>query len=237
MSTAKYMAYLIIKACGLMSFMTPDPEIFVATLTEADAMTTTFEGHPGGAYREVLRWSFERQGLYQPPGTPRPVMREGAPPEVDVYIDDGRAGHYMPYFGEYEGVSRVWNRTTPDGGREHQTPITGAANFIYGVVRNRGTTPAAGVMVRSFQSRAPAASIWPTDWKDTNSPPINLPAIAPSGEAVFGPIRWTPEHADAKVLISVSATGDVSNIETVTSGPVNALRLASLDNNIVIRTM
>jgi zinc metalloprotease ZmpB len=41
---------------------------------------------PGGAIGKVVRWSFEKQGLYQPPGAPTPVTTPGAPPDVDVSI-------------------------------------------------------------------------------------------------------------------------------------------------------
>ncbi|MGK7939037.1 MAG: hypothetical protein AB4062_02540 [Crocosphaera sp.] len=34
---------------------------------------TDFEGQSGGAIHKVIRWAFEQQGLYQPPGAPRPV--------------------------------------------------------------------------------------------------------------------------------------------------------------------
>ena len=76
-------------------------------LTEADATTDLFEGHPGGAFSKVFRWSFEKQGLYQPAGAPSPVKQPGGPPSVDVYIDDGRLGEYMPYLGRLsQGLPR-----------------------------------------------------------------------------------------------------------------------------------
>ena len=43
---------------------------------------------------KVIRWAFEKQGLFQLPGTPTPNDNVGSPPAVDVYIDDGRHGEY-----------------------------------------------------------------------------------------------------------------------------------------------
>jgi zinc metalloprotease ZmpB len=76
---------------------TRNPEVFATAMMDADESTSVFEGHPGGAWHKVIRWSFEQQGLYQPAGASTPVTQPGAPPPTDVYIDDGRNGAYMPY--------------------------------------------------------------------------------------------------------------------------------------------
>ena len=60
----------------------------------ADLGDWTSDGLAGGAYSKVIRWAFEKQGLFQPAGTPTPNNNAGAPPPVDVYIDDGRHGEY-----------------------------------------------------------------------------------------------------------------------------------------------
>ena len=69
-----------------------------ATLVEAlqvtDGTNWTSEGHGRRGYKKVIRWAFEKQGCYQPAGTPAPFTTAGAPPSVDVYIDDGRGGEY-----------------------------------------------------------------------------------------------------------------------------------------------
>ena len=59
-------------------------------LITVDLLNWTTEGVFGGAYNKVIRWSFEKQGLYQPPSAPLPpnVTTEGGPYKVDVYIDD-----------------------------------------------------------------------------------------------------------------------------------------------------
>jgi hypothetical protein len=60
-------------------------------------------------------------------------------------------------------------------------------------------------------------------------------AIAGGGTAVVGPFMWNPARDTGHtILASVSATGDVSNAETV-SVVLPSARLALLDNNIACR--
>jgi hypothetical protein len=234
---SRYVSYLILKGVGLLSFTTPDPDVYVQALTDADATNGLFEGHPGGAFSKVFRWSFEKQGLYQPAGAPVPVTQPGASPDVDVYIDDGRAGEYMPYLADFRGAAKIWNRTTADGRVTHQAPVVGVPSFAYVRVRNRGTTPATGVIVRGFQSRAPQATVWPTDWKPLAPASITVPnPVAPGGNVVVGPFPWTPQFAGESLLFGVSAAGDRSNLETVTTGPILTARLVPLDNNTAQRS-
>ena len=89
---ARYVAFLIINGCGLLTTTTGDPEVYATAMMDADTGTPDFEGIAGGGVHKVVRWAFEKQGLYRPPGAP--TTDEGAPPDVDVYIDDGRAGEY-----------------------------------------------------------------------------------------------------------------------------------------------
>jgi hypothetical protein len=234
---SRYTAYLILKAIGLLARTTSDPDVFVAALTEADATNGLFEGHPGGAFSKVFRWSFEKQGLYQPAGAPPPAAAPGQPPEVDVYIDDGRAGEYMPYLQNFEGTPELWNRLAADGAAANQTPAVGVPNFAYARIRNRGTANATGITIRAFQSRVPGKQIWPTDWKPLTPAVVVVPHNIPAGGSiVIGPLAWTPQFASEGLLIGVSAAGDRSNLETVTAGPLPTERLVRLDNNTVQRT-
>jgi hypothetical protein len=234
---SRYMSYLILKACGLMSFMTGDPDVFVSALIDADANTTDFEGHPGGAFRKVFRWSFEKQGLYQPPGAPEPITRPGAPPDVDVFINDGRNGEYE-FADPFEGTAEIWNRLAPDGNTSHQLPTVGTVNHAYVRIRNRGTQPAANVTVRGFQAKNADAGVWPTHWKPMTTAAVSVAGTVPAGGTVIvGPFKWTPQMPSQKVLFSVSAPGDVSTAETVTSRPILVSRLVRLENNLAQRTM
>ncbi|MDR6859875.1 hypothetical protein [Variovorax guangxiensis] len=231
---SRYVSYLILKGVGLLSFTTRDPDVYVAALTEADSTTDLFEGHPGGAFSKVFRWSFEQQGLYQPPGGD--PTKPGAPPEVDVYIDDGRHGHYMPYLADHRGEAEIWSRTQQDGGTQPQTPAPGVKSFAYVRVRNRGLASATGVTVRGFQSRHAQAAVWPADWKPLGTSVLPLAApIPPGGEAIVGPFPWTPANAGDSLMFMASAAGDRSNLEFVNAGPISNRRLVLLDNNIAER--
>jgi zinc metalloprotease ZmpB len=234
---SRYVSYLILKAVSFLSFTTTDPDVYVMALTEADATTDLFEGHPGGAFSKVFRWSFEKQGLYQPAGAQSPVKRPGAPPIVDVYINDGRLGEYMPYLADFRGTAEIWNRTAADAGTDHQPPAIGIPNFAYVRVRNRGTGPATGVVVRGFQSRTPQAAFWPTDWKPLTPGSVAVANAIPSaGSQVVGPFPWIPQTSGESLLFGVSAPGDLSNLETVSGGPIPNARLVPLDNNTAQRS-
>jgi hypothetical protein len=237
--TARYVAYLIIKAIGLLSFTTPDPDVFVTALIEADSGTVSLEGLPGGTLSKLIRWSFEQQGLYQPPGVPTPVAQPGAPPDVDVYFDDGRNGGYMPYLTALDQTpaSAVWNRTTADGFSTDQTPVVGTTNYLYAVVRNRGTQTAQNVRVRAFQAKQTAPETWPGHFKPMNTPVLTVPSGIPAGgSAMVGPFPWVPEFAGQSVLLSANADGDRSSAETVL-GSVATARLIPLDNNLALRKL
>lgn len=234
---SRYVVFLIIKAVGLLSFTTRDPDVFVSALMEADASTGLFEGHPGGAFAKVFRWSFEQQGLYQSPGASSPVTGAGAPPPVDLYIEDGRGGGYMPFQPESGGETEIWNRWAADGGEVHETPTIGATSFAYIRVRNRGTQAAAGVSVRAYQAAQPEATLWPSHWVPAPTPRIELAQVVPpDGEVVAGPFSWTPRRAGERLLFDVSAPGDRSILETIVAGPILTARAVPLDNNIAVRT-
>ena len=199
--------------------------------------TVDFEGHPGGAFRKVIRWSFEKQGLYPAGRCPRAAMRPGAPPDVDVFINDGRNGEYA-FRDPFDGAAEVWNRLAPDGNTSHQLPTVGAVNHAYVRISNRGTQAAANVAVRGYQAKNGAADVWPTHWKPMTTTAVAVAGSVPAGgKVIAGPFKWTPQMPNHKVLFSVSAPGDVSTLETVTSGPILVSRLARLENNLAQRSM
>jgi len=246
-AAARYVAYLIIRAIGLLGSgtitPTPRPDIYVTKLMEADIGTRRFEGRPGGALHKVIRWSFEKQGLYQPQGAPTPVTREGAPPAVDVYIDDGRRGEYQ-FQQDVWNTRDIWNRVNPDGGLDHQPPAAGATNHAYVRVKNRGTRRAENVAVRGYTSRLSTGLVWPDDWQPMGTAELQVAGgIAPGGEAVVGPFRWTASASgQAALMMSVSASGDLSNIDAnsflpCATGPTPEWMLVPFDNNIARRNM
>jgi hypothetical protein len=110
---------------------------------------------PGGAIGKVVRWAFEQQGLYQPIGAPPTVTTPGAPPAVDVYIDNDSAGQY-DYVEDFWENTNIWNLLAPNPNTtpaDHQTPVVGQVNFAYVKVGNRGTQAAHNVVVNIASHR------------------------------------------------------------------------------------
>jgi len=244
---ARYLVYLIIRGIGSLATSpitpTPNPAVWASALINADAGTVRFDDQRGGCLGKVVRWSFEQQGLYQPPGAPVPVVTPGAPPPVDVYIDDGRGGQYsyQPHF--WENTS-VWNRLAPDGRPDHQTPRGGIPNYAYVRVSNRGTTDATNLVVRGYHCRPGMGLVWPDDWTAMTTDAISVPGPVPAGgHLVVGPFAWTPEHGGHECLfMSVSAAGDLANTDPATflpcaAGPTPIWRLVPFDNNLAQRSL
>jgi hypothetical protein len=125
------------------------PDDWCARLMATDALDWTTEGLVGGAYHKVIRWAFEAQGLFRAPGAP--TTDPGQPPQVDVYIDDGR-GVYLPHLDDFTGTADIWNRRFPDGGMTHEAPVAGFPGYVYVRVGNRGTDPATDASVKLFHA-------------------------------------------------------------------------------------
>ena len=159
----RYRLYLIVRAIGSLATApitpTPEPDNFADALMAADRVTTSFEGY-------LRRRDAQGRPLVVRAAGPLPAARHadadhgaGAPPAVDVYIDDGRNGEYQ--FRENFWDTDIWNRRAADGGTTHEDPVVGATNYAYCIIRNRGTTPAAGITVRGYHSRPMTASSGP----------------------------------------------------------------------------
>ncbi len=236
---ARWTAYLIIRAIGSLasSPITPTPHasVFATALQNADIGTSIFEGIGGGAVHKVIRWGFEKQGLYRAPGAP--TTAEGAPPAVDLYIDDGRAGEYS-FLPNHWSTTEIWNRLSPDGGLEHQTPIVGVTNHVYVRIRNRGTEAAADVVVKGYHCRPSTGLRWPDDWQPMTTTELAVPGtLASGGSTVVGPFEWTPQEIGHEcLLMAVTAPGDLANTETAT-GPIPEWWLVRNDNNIAQRNV
>jgi hypothetical protein len=231
--------YLIFDAIRSLSFVAPPQNAvdFADALMEADLLLTAFEGHPGGTAHKVVRWAFEQQGLYQPTGAPQPVVSSGAPPEVDVYIDDGRGGTYQEAASFPSEAPDLWCRRQADGSDGHETPIFGQDNFVYVRVRNRGSQPADGAEVGVFTSRHAADRTWPNQWQPLAPGRIALPqSLPPGASATVGPFEWNPETTGAAALFAeIDCPDDPSNASHTIQGPLDARRLAHLDNNLAVR--
>lgn len=232
---AETSAFLIFKSIGILTSTTQFPEVYVQALQTADQTTTTFKGIAGGALHKVLRWSFEKQGLFQPgaaPGQGNTVMTEGNPPEVDIYIDDGRGGEYQ-YLANHWSCQDMWVRRNPDGNLVHQQPIVGVTNYMYVRVKNRGTQTAHNVRVDAYHALPGSGLAFPDDW--TPMATATLPAsgpIASGGSTIVGPFAFVPTQVGHECLLAIaSADGDAGNDTTIT-GTIPENRLVPFDNNI-----
>jgi zinc metalloprotease ZmpB len=253
---ARYMTFLIISAISTLTGA-EDAEDFANALMGVDTSTENFEGQVGGVFHKVIRWGFEKQGLYQDPplakGDP-PVTSEGDPPSVDVYIDDGRDGEYDSKVKISAADVDIRNRRKRDGHKtfKHESPRSGVTNFAYVRVKNRGHQPANNVVVSGYQCQPGGDLDWPGGWTPMTTPTIPPPGgarchIAGGGEDIFGPFEWTPNVIGSwNLLMSVSATDDLSNIDPASklpaalatvAQPVGNLLLVLCDNNIAQRTM
>ncbi|KAE8366573.1 hypothetical protein BDV27DRAFT_170708 [Aspergillus caelatus] len=241
---SRYTLYLIIGGIATITTRASMPYQYVSAMIFADNGTVL--GYPGGAVRKIVRWSFEKQGLYHPLNTPNPgVMTRGPPPAVDVYIDDGRDGEY-DYALMSGSPPGVWNRQAPDHGLVNQAPIVGVPNYCYVAVKNRGTQDAQNVQVTVYESRIPEPMIWPAHFHVPGTVvqfgvPIHGNRLQ---TATVGPFQWTPQAHRAfdrhSLLAAVRADGDLPNTDTnsglaCANGPTDIDSLVPFDNNLAMR--
>lgn len=261
-AAADYVTYLIVRAIGSLgpgsASPATDASVFASALMDSDCGTLLFDyaGHPpapvaqqrvGGTVHKVVRWAFEKQGLYA--RDERTAHGSGSPQPVDVYVDDGRRGEYQFTDDWTATSSALWLRRKADGGQRPQTPLRNADNFIYVRVWNRGYQTAFGVQVTVRAATAASNLGWPAPARWTSIAPVD-PANATSDigandQVVLGPFKWTPtRRGDHTILVEVDAPGDRSNINVVTGMPcaqpaAQPTLLASLipyDNNLGVTT-
>lgn len=220
--------YLLLNAVGKLS---PGANANSATdlhnkLAAADADDWTSEGLAGGAYKKVIRWSFEKQNLWS-----------GVPPAVDLYIDDGRGGEYQ-YQAVHWNNPSVWNRTAADGMAGQQPGVAGVESYAYAKVKNRGTMNASGT-VKVYHCLPGAGLTWPTDFVQAG-PAAGLPTgnvLANSGnEVTVGPFAWTPNpnaYGHDCLIAIVETAQDPSNVNNLGPGEtIQEWRLVPHDNNV-----
>ena len=239
---SRYAVYLILRAIASLTPATNPSNAagFATALITADSFDWTSAGQTGGAYGKVIRWAFEKQGLYQPAGTAVPNDNIGAPPPVDVYVDDGRHGEY-PYQAVCWNNQNIWNRRHPDGGTTHQQPLLGQKNFAYARIKNRGSQVATNVVVKGYHANPAAGLVYPNDWHPMTTAQLAGPNVPANNGGVItvGPFEWTPTVPGHECLFMVvSAKGDPSNVSNLAPGEsIPEWRLVPNDNNIGWRNM
>lgn len=257
---ADYVTYLIVRALGSLgpAATTPatDASVFASALMDADCGTTLFDygGLPpdytsqkrvGGTLHKVIRWSFEKQGLYA--RGPRRPDGSGLPESVDIYVNDGRLGEYQHNGQWLTPNTELWVRWQPDGMTRHQSPKRGAINYVYVRVRNRGTDTAFNMQATLRAARWRSSLGWPDTAAWTGLPPAtanNARAdLSPGASSILGPFAWTPTRADDyAVMVELNAPGDRSNINPATGLPcaspqapsTSLSALVPYDNNLAV---
>jgi zinc metalloprotease ZmpB len=208
---------------------------FASALMKADRADWPAEEITGGAYHKVIRWAFEKQGLYQPAHTPKPNNKEGAPPPVDIYIEDGRHGEYE-FQSNYWNCLAIWNRRQSDGGTINEPPIAGVTNYAYVKIKNRGSQKAVEVVVRAFHTGPATKRVYPRDYRAMKPAKRAVAKVPPnsSAEIVVGPFAWVPSFAGHSYMLMVaSAVGDPSNVDNfIGRDAMPDWRLVPNDNNI-----
>jgi hypothetical protein len=236
---ARMTCHLLLAAIGSLTVATSprDAGHFAAALSKADAADWAAQHFSGGAYHKVIRWAFEKQGLYQDADEPKPNNKEGLPPPVDVYIEDGRHGEYK-YQSNYWSCQAIWNRRRNDRGTAHETPQSGVTNYAYVKIKNRGLQKATKIAVRAFHAPASAKLSYPGGWQPMRTaqrPAADVPPHS-SAEILVGPFAWVPNSRQEAMLMVVSAAGDPSNIDNYTAADaIPNWRLVPNDNNIAQR--
>jgi hypothetical protein len=249
---ADYAVYLIVRAIALLgpasAVPTETPDQFVSALVDADIGTWPGAHGPlkdrvGGCVHKLVRWAFEAQGLYATTDSLAVIDAPGEPPDVDVFIDNGRpdseGGHprggYMPVSLDWNGARPLWHATA--------NAIHVAGNQVTVEVLNRGRLPAAGVVVRVFWADWPDHWSDPPKWKTGRWTLLGAPSgpqQVPTGGApsAFGPFPAPPTGSGRRLILAVaSCAADRANCDQVTCLPCAMLPtpivdLVAGDNNL-----
>lgn len=240
---SKIAVYLIVKAVGTLTPMSnpSDPTGFETALESADAGSFSFlnpsESYAGGAYYKVIRWAFEKQALFRPAGVD--ATHQGNPPDVDVYINDGRNGEYQ-FLANHWSCTDIWNRrnNTGDGGGAHEEPIVGVTNYAWVKIKNRGTQTATNIVVKGYQAKPGVGLTYPDDWMAMDTNQLVASNLASGADQIVGPFEWVPSEVGHECMfMSVSALHDPSNIDGRITGSIPEWRVVPNDNNIAQRNV
>jgi zinc metalloprotease ZmpB len=279
---ALYVTYLVIGAIALhdnnANLSTEDPGSLAIAMTTLDGRKGALQGEPfaeirGGGVSKVIRWVFEKHGykydtpapnIPPAPGEKVPNAGEGAPPRVDVYINDRdsngalRCGEYAPM--DDFSTTEIWNRTQSipgSGPTDHEKPKATAGNFIYARVRNRGYRTAEDVSVRAYFASAVNGlePLWDGDvtnggsWTEMVGDPLATIGLTVhrGDECIVGPFAWCLGEDSAGtefyVLVSVSAPSDLTNLSpnsvapSFGDEPIPLWWLVPFDNNLGLRKL
>jgi hypothetical protein len=254
-AAARRVAFLILAAIRALGPVRAAPALrvgpFAAALAAADvgcaAPQPGTAAAPGGCVHKVVRWAFERQGHFQPPGAAWPQNRPGAPPRVDVALDDGDGGY--DHRADWRAPpSALWvlgapAAAAPQAGAGDVRPQPNRRHYVYAAIRNFGYAPAWAMDVRIYAAAGGDIHDWPNGWALLPRGGGAFPAAIPARSAeVYGPFLWdAPGAGPAALLCVVGAAGDRANLDPLTQLPcalAASVALADVvpyDNNLGYR--
>ena len=255
-----YAVYLVMRAIAWLGPVSgvpaETPDQLVSALIDADIGTGSAlwagpitPGRVGGCAHKVVRWAFEAQGLYAATDPTAIVDAPGTPPDIDVFIDNGRPdsegsqprGGYMP-------VSLDWH-SLPNPSRWHAighgVEVEGNAVFVR--VRNRGQSQADGVAVQvsyspAWPSSDPNPPLWSRGtWTPFQPPSAPQTSVPGGGEIRVGPFTGFPTLPGRYVILAeATCPGDPANTDSTTpllplpcaTQPTPIVDLVAGDNNL-----
>ena len=255
LGASDYCIYLIMRAISMLGPDTIAPartvDQFVSALIDADLGTGDwdvradwpFDRDPrtvkrrGGRVHKVIRWAFERQGLYATPDPEATADTFGLPPPVDVYVPDLRpldARHPDP--GGYAPVPLQWAAAAP--WQAALGAVYRERNHLVVALANRGAKPAVGVTLRVWWGRdaADGSLTWTHHTQHDTCPTIGKSTVSarvawPQGASATGAV-W--------VLVNANAPADPSNLPQGDRPPTDKdalLELVAHDNNLALRKL
>lgn len=262
-SASDFVVYLIMRATAMLGAASAVPletaEQLAATLMDADAVTEPasagpLAGRAGGCALKVIRWAFEAQGMYSDMAVDAIHNGPGRPPQVDLYLDDGRPdaqgpsprGGYMPVSLDWNGARPKWHATGDDEQKTGALVVVGSRARVR--VNNRGFAMATGVSVTVWWHKLTTKTSRPK-WNDGNwrhkvaRGPSTIVANAPGVDA-SGLFRCSLALATGRylVLVQVECDQDPSIIDSAAGLPCSGAKvpleqLVNGDNNLGLRVV
>jgi hypothetical protein len=272
-SASHYSVYVIMRGLQLLGSPGIVPadraDHFVSALIDADIGTGTWEvtfppgsttkfRRIGGCAHKIIRWAFEAQGMYAPPG--KITNAPGLSPLVDIYIADmrptaiaTRAGDIQYGPGNYAPVPLYWDRY--QSGSDVAPLWQAASNVIKAqgkhirvTVGNRGSESAQHVKVNVWWRQWPKGTDAP-DWNHGEGWTPCEPSvgkgrtIAPGASTTFGPFSHVPPRGKRYLVLAQATCGDdPANTDPATYLPCSQLKtplidLVAGDNNLGLRVI
>jgi len=231
---ADYAAYLIMRAIKILGaaeiVAASTPDQFVSALIDADVGTSLFTARNGrvrvgGTAHKVIRWTFEQQGLYAPPGRTEPVHGPGDAAAVDLYVASDLSGGYAADPATYRIVA--------------PNPVLNHPGNVQVTIGNRGAARENTAKVELWAARkTPDVPDWKQPlWTKVGEQAAVVPARSPGVAYTF---PWTPDSPGRHALLAI-ATSEQDRANTLAeTGFACALngapirQLVGSDNNLGI---